>query len=92
MSPAGGGSVTPLYFDCGDPDLTIHIYGDADGNYLVNTSDAVRLIAYLYGDAPAPEKFLCGDGDCNEIVELTDVIIILNYVFYAGTDPGGNCD
>ena len=37
--------------------------GDADGNEIVNITDAVALIQYIFNEGPAPEPLLAGDAD-----------------------------
>ncbi len=56
-------------------------YGDADGNGIVNISDAVFLIAYIFGGGPAPQPLAAGDvtGDC--MVNITDAATLIGYVF-----------
>jgi hypothetical protein len=68
--------------------------GDADGNGIVNVSDANFLVAYVFGGGPAPDPFARGDADCNGIVNLSDAAYLIAYVFGSGGAPGQccNCD
>jgi hypothetical protein len=67
------------------------ICGDADGNTIVNISDAVYLIAYIFGGGPAPDPLLSGDADCNEIVNISDTVYLIAYIFGGGPAPCAEC-
>jgi hypothetical protein len=76
-----------------DPALTMpamyRMCGDADGNQVVNVSDIVYLINYVFGTGPAPNPMLGGDVDCNQVVNVSDIVYLINFVFGTGYDP---CD
>ncbi len=61
--------------------------GDADGNCLTNVSDAVYLIAYIFGGGSEPLPYLAGDVDCNTIVNIADVVYLIAYIFGGGPPP-----
>jgi hypothetical protein len=65
--------------------------GDADGNSMINITDAVYLIAYIFGGGPAPVPYaVCsGDADGNCMVNITDAVFLINYIFGGGAAP---CD
>jgi hypothetical protein len=75
------------------------IRGDANGDTVIDLSDAVRVLLHLFSGVPVDcEDAL--DVDDNELLDITDSIRILHYVFQsgaapaapfpaAGTDPGG---
>jgi hypothetical protein len=65
--------------------------GDADGNTIVNISDAVYLISYIFGGGPAPDPLLSGDADCNQIVNISDAVYLISYIFGGGPAPCENC-
>jgi hypothetical protein len=67
--------------------------GDAEGNGLVNVSDVVYLIDFVFADGlpPAPEE--SGDVDCNGMINVSDLVYLIAYVFGDGPapcDPDGN--
>jgi hypothetical protein len=66
-----------------------YICGDADGNDMVNISDAVYLIEYIFGGGPPPEPLLSGDVDCNQTVNISDAVYLISYIFSSGPAP---CD
>lgn len=71
----------------GDCDWLI---GDADGNGIWNISDAVYLIAYIFGggSAPTPNPVGSGDADCNGMVNISDHVYLISHLFYSGPEPG----
>jgi hypothetical protein len=68
-----------------------YLCGDADGNELVNISDAVYLIAYIFGGGPAPYPLLAGDADCNGFVNISDAVYLIAYIFGGGPAPCASC-
>jgi hypothetical protein len=64
-----------------------YVPGDADGNGVVNISDAVFLINYIFGGGPAPEPLAAGDADCNGVVNITDAVYLIEYIFGGGPPP-----
>jgi hypothetical protein len=63
--------------------------GDADGNDVVNVSDIVLMINFVFGDGPPPDPLGAGDVDCNGSVNVSDIVYLINFVFGAGYEP---CD
>jgi hypothetical protein len=68
-----------------------YICGDADGNEIVNISDAVYLIAYIFGGGPEPDPLIAGDADCNSIVNISDAVYLIAYIFGGGPEPCAGC-
>lgn len=69
-----------------------YVCGDADGNNVVNISDAVTLIGYIFGSGIAPDPIEAGDGDCNGLVNVSDAVYLIGYIFGGGPGPCANCD
>ncbi len=65
--------------------------GDADGNAIVNISDAVFLVGYIFGGGSAPEPLLAADADCNSIVNISDAVYLIAYIFGGGPVPCEGC-
>jgi Dockerin type I domain len=63
--------------------------GDANGDGVVNVSDAVWIINYVFvgGGAPVP-RLACGDANGDGVVNVSDAVWIINYVFVGGGPPG----
>jgi hypothetical protein len=63
--------------------------GDVDGNGMVNVSDAVYLISYIFGGGPPPDPLETGDVNCDAIVNVSDVVYLIAYIFGGAAGP---CD
>lgn len=80
------------------PFITPH-NGDANGSGVVDMTDAIYLLNFLYSSGPAPVPLDCepfvtyhnGDVNGDEIINLTDAIHILNWEFRGGPAPVAGC-
>jgi hypothetical protein len=63
------------------------VEGDADGNGMVNITDAVYLLTYIFSGGPEPDPMELGDADCNGFVNVTDAVYLINYIFSGGPAP-----
>jgi hypothetical protein len=79
LSPFG--LALPLQYTC----------GDADASQILNISDAVYLISYIFGGGPEPIPLLAGDADYNEIVNIADPVYLISYIFGGGPEPCVAC-
>ncbi len=70
-------------------DVAAFLCGDANYDGLVNVSDAVTLINYVFVAGNPPEPLESGDTNCDGSVNVSDAVWIINYVFVGGFDP---CD
>ncbi len=61
--------------------------GDTNGDGVVDISDAIRILNYLYRGGSAPNPLWTGDANSDGVVDLTDAIYILNYLYRGGTPP-----
>jgi hypothetical protein len=71
--------------------LPSYLCGDADANNMVNISDAVYLIAYIFSGGPAPNPLEAGDVDCNDMVNISDAVYLIAYIFSGGPAPCAAC-
>ncbi len=64
--------------------------GDFNGDGMVNVSDCVYGIRYIFEAFTDPVP--CGDanGDCT--TNVSDVVYLLNYLFSGGPQPGAGCE
>ena len=70
------------------------VRGDADDNGIVNLTDAIFNLNYLFIGGAAPTCMDSSDADNNGSLQLTDGIFILNFLFSGGAPPpapGGEC-
>jgi|GEM_PF-1332351 len=66
--------------------------GDADGDKMLDLSDVLFLISYLYKGGPAPDPFSSGDANADGIVDLGDILYLNSYLYKGGPlPPPPNC-
>jgi len=64
-----------------------YLRGDANGDWVVNVTDVVYLINYLFIGGPGPELWQTGDANCDETINVSDVVYLINYLFISGPPP-----
>jgi hypothetical protein len=69
--------------------IVTYICGDANGDHIVNVSDAVAIINYVFVSGDPPDPIESGDCNCDDLCNVSDAVWIINYVFVGGNDP---CD
>ncbi len=67
------------------------VCGDFDSNHIVNISDVVSLIGYIFGSAAPPDPLESGDADCNGSVNISDAVYMVAYIFGGGAIPCADC-
>jgi hypothetical protein len=72
-----------MYAGVSEPIVT----GDMNGDGVVNVTDAVSLIAFVFASGPPPDPMECGDCNCDGLVNVSDITYLLNYIFGDGTPP-----
>jgi len=65
----------------------VAIRGDANLNNIIDPSDVVFLINYLFRNGPAPEIIETGDCNCDAVVDAGDVVYVISYLFRDGPLP-----
>lgn len=68
-----------------------YICGDANGDELVNITDAVFLISYIFSGGPPPNPVEAGDANCDQITNITDAVYLIEYIFNGGLAPCEIC-
>ena len=58
---------------------------------IVDISDAVYLIAYIFSGGLAPDPVLAGDANCDNTVDISDVVYLIAYIFSGGQAPCAGC-
>lgn len=62
--------------------------GDVDDNGMIQSSDIVYLVNYLFRLGPSPKPTQAsGDVNCTQTVSTSDVIYLVNFVFRGGAAP-----
>ena len=88
-SPIGSGRSTNYKLMAGYVGATFVQRGDATANGVIDISDLVYLLNYLFIYGPEPIPLEAGDVNCDGIVDASDVVYLLNYLFVHGPQP---CD
>lgn len=80
-----GGSSTPEYYR--HAVVITNQTGDCDGDCIINISDVVAIIRYIFagGDPCNPQR--AGDANCDGLVNITDAVYLINYIFSGGAPP-----
>lgn len=65
--------------------------GDATSDNMVNVTDVVYLIDYIFAGGPPPVPVQRGDVNCDSIVNISDVTYLISFVFGGGTAPCDAC-
>jgi hypothetical protein len=65
--------------------------GDVTGEHVIDISDVVALIAYIFAGGPAPIPYLLGDANCDAIVDISDAVYLIAYIFSGGAVPCASC-
>jgi len=68
-----------------------YMCGDANGDNVVDISDAVYLIAYIFSGGAAPSPLLAGDANCDLVVDISDAVYLIAYIFSGGAAPCATC-
>lgn len=63
--------------------------GDCNGDAIINITDAVYIINYIFGGGPAPNPLEAGDVQCDGMVNISDAVSLINFIFAGGEAPCG---
>jgi len=63
------------------------LHGDANSDRLLNASDVIYLVNYLFKGGPVPNPLTSGDSNCDGKVTVGDVVYLINYYFKSGPPP-----
>jgi len=69
------------------------VRGDANGDGVINVTDVVYLIHYLFlvPPGPAPIPLEAGDVNCDGVINVTDVVYLINFLFLVPPGPPPGC-
>jgi hypothetical protein len=68
--------------------------GDADSSGVINITDGIFVLNFLFVGGPTPGYRDAADADDSGSINITDGIYILNFLFSGGGDPSppfGTC-
>jgi hypothetical protein len=66
-----------------------YICGDVDANSIVNVSDIIYLIQWMFGSGPPPAVYASANVNCSDPINVSDLVYLINFVFGDGEEP---CD
>ncbi len=69
----------------------IEVNGDVDGSGIVDITDLVYLIDYVFGGGPVPVSMNSADVDASCMVDITDITYLVSYYFQGGPSPQAGC-
>jgi hypothetical protein len=69
-----------------DVDFVI-VPGDWDLDGMVNVTDAIRILGYIFAGEQPIGNLMIGDTDCSNSVNISDAVQMINYVFGGGAAP-----
>ncbi len=72
-------------------DIGFFTPGDANRDLLVNVSDPVFLINYIFSGGIPPCELNSADADGSCTVTISDAVYLINYIFAAGGPPIPGC-
>jgi hypothetical protein len=69
------------------------VRGDANGDGVINVTDVVYLINYLFlvPPGPPPIPLEAGDANCDGVINVTDVVYLINFLFLVPAGPPPGC-
>jgi len=64
-----------------------YVIGDATSDYVINISDVIFVINYLFLESPAPCPYHSADANCDGTVDVGDIVCLINYLFCGSPIP-----
>jgi C1A family cysteine protease len=68
-----------------------YVPGDCTGDGIVDISDVICFLNYLFIGGPPPDPMAAGDVNHDCVVDAADVVYLLNYLFVNGPAPLPGC-
>lgn len=68
-------------------DVGIYVCGDANNDHLVDVSDAVYLIQYIFSSGQGPVDLCLGDSSGDGVIDISDAVALISYIFQGGSLP-----
>ncbi len=98
---AGSGGFPPSFYDCPgcepgsfeNPPVCFPIVvrtwikGDANSSLVVDISDVVFMIQFIFSGGPSPLPWQAGDANCDFKTNISDCVYLIAYIFGGGPAP-----
>ncbi len=68
-------------------EVRAYLCGDANADGMIDLSDPIFILNYLYKQGLAPHPLEMGDANSDDVVDVADAIYLINYLFKAGPAP-----
>ncbi|MCK4223800.1 MAG: glycosyltransferase family 39 protein [candidate division Zixibacteria bacterium] len=81
------GSTVNLYMQMAPPEAPLVEHRDITGDEIIDLSDLMYLINYLYRGGPRPRPLENANVNCDATIDIADVIYLVNYIYKAGPPP-----
>lgn len=89
QTSVGPGSSTSFGMNSGywQENLYAFMRGDANKDGIIDMSDAIYLLNYLFKEGPEPDPYALGDANSDGEILVEDPIFLLNYILRDGPAP-----
>jgi hypothetical protein len=81
----------PASTEDGQFEIICPLCGDVNSDSLINVSDVVYMICWVFGTCEPPWPPEIADVDCSDFVNVSDLVYLINYVFGDGPHPCAEC-
>ena len=75
------------WFGVQKPSAPPFMHGDANGDEIIDLTDVLFIVNYLYKGGNSPIPWEAGDANCDGMVDLTDILFLVNYLYKGGSAP-----
>jgi hypothetical protein len=65
--------------------------GDLNGDQMINISDVIYTVAYIFSGGPSAHGLIAGDVNCSGTTNISDAVYLVAYIFSNGPAPCGKC-
>jgi hypothetical protein len=64
-----------------------YLHADANGDFVVDISDVVFVLSYVFSGGAAPSPLAAGDLNCDSAVDIGDAVYLIAFIFSGGPAP-----
>jgi len=86
--PQGESADAGAFEFSGEIPTTAVFSGDINGDASLNLADAIALLAYIFGDGPAPQCLAGAEVNNDGAIDIADALGVLTYLFAGGAVIG----
>lgn len=82
-----GEARVPVLLDSTLRVLQPFIRGDANGDQIIDISDVIYLLGFVFNSGPAPDCDDAADANDDTAIDIADAVLVLGFLFSNGPDP-----